>query len=205
MRICGRKKRWKQCGSPSNYPPAPPCHGRPPSSIPGRKPGCGSRLARYRKGRLCRTWRKYRFCSGKAVERMTPPPLQLSRRIPQPVAAFISCPINGVYQLWDMTVGRVLVWILLGLIKVYQLTISPMRGQVCRFYPSCSHFGYESVRIHGGLKGSLLTAWRILRCHPWAKGGIDLVPARGMWRTVNDVEDIEVIESSTILDREISD
>ena len=121
--------------------------------------------------------------------------LNLNARIP----AVIGCPINGAYQLWDMTFGRLLVWFLLGLIKLYQLTISPMRGQVCRFYPSCSHFGFESVRIHGGIKGSLLTAWRILRCHPWAAGGIDQVPPRGMWRSS------EVIESSTTLDREISD
>ncbi len=121
--------------------------------------------------------------------------LHLDSRVP----GVLSYPANFIYLVWDKTVGRLLVGLLLGLIKLYQLTISPMRGPVCRFYPSCSHFGYESVRIHGAIKGSLLTAWRVLRCHPWADGGIDHVPPRGMWRSQ------EVFEDSTILDREISD
>ena len=56
----------------------------------------------------------------------------------------------------------------MGLIRVYQWTISPLLGPVCRYYPSCSHYGYEAVRVHGAVKGSALTAWRILRCNPWS-------------------------------------
>ncbi|WP_433546677.1 membrane protein insertion efficiency factor YidD [Streptomyces sp. CA-294286] len=67
---------------------------------------------------------------------------------------------------------------LLALIKLYQWTISPMLGPVCRYYPSCSHYGFTSIDRHGAVKGSALTAWRILRCNPWSPGGVDHVPPR---------------------------
>ena len=71
----------------------------------------------------------------------------------------------------------------MGLIRIYQRTISPLLGPVCRYYPSCSHYGYEAMSVHGALKGTILTAWRILRCNPWSAGGIDEVPQRGRWRS----------------------
>jgi putative membrane protein insertion efficiency factor len=64
------------------------------------------------------------------------------------------------------------------LIKVYQWTISPLLGPVCKYYPSCSHYGYEAIKVHGAVKGTALTAWRILRCNPWSLGGVDHVPPR---------------------------
>jgi putative membrane protein insertion efficiency factor len=67
---------------------------------------------------------------------------------------------------------------LLALIKIYQWTISPLLGPVCRYYPSCSHYGYTAIDRHGAVKGTVLTAWRILRCNPWSPGGVDYVPER---------------------------
>ena len=67
---------------------------------------------------------------------------------------------------------------LLALIKLYQWTISPLLGPVCRYYPSCSHYGYTAIDRHGAIKGTALTAWRILRCNPWSLGGVDHVPPR---------------------------
>jgi putative membrane protein insertion efficiency factor len=67
----------------------------------------------------------------------------------------------------------------LGLIRLYQLTISPLLGPRCKYYPSCSHYGFTAVERHGLLKGSVLTGWRILRCNPWSYGGVDDVPAVG--------------------------
>jgi uncharacterized protein len=67
---------------------------------------------------------------------------------------------------------------LLALIKLYQWTISPLLGPVCRYYPSCSHYGYQAIDRHGATKGTALTAWRILRCNPWSPGGVDHVPPR---------------------------
>lgn len=61
-------------------------------------------------------------------------------------------------------------------IRMYQLTLSPMFGPRCRFYPSCSHFGMEAIDKHGALRGSWLTMKRIGRCHPFHEGGFDPVP-----------------------------
>lgn len=69
--------------------------------------------------------------------------------------------------------------LLMGLIRVYQLTISPLIGPTCKYYPSCSHYGYEAVRRHGALRGTVLAGWRVLRCNPWSNGGVDEVPAAG--------------------------
>ncbi|MCF2533898.1 membrane protein insertion efficiency factor YidD [Yinghuangia soli] len=69
-------------------------------------------------------------------------------------------------------------YLLMGLIRLYQWTISPMLGPVCRFYPSCSRYGYEAISTHGSIKGTYLTVWRILRCNPWNSGGVDFVPPR---------------------------
>lgn len=69
------------------------------------------------------------------------------------------------------------------LIRGYQKFISPMLGNNCRFYPTCSQYAIDALRVHGVLKGSLLAAWRILRCNPFGKGGIDYVPPKGKWRS----------------------
>lgn len=76
--------------------------------------------------------------------------------------------------------------ILLGLIRLYQFTFSTIMGKQCRFYPSCSHYTAESIRRHGALRGGWLGARRIMRCHPWNPGGVDMVPEvlpppRGIW------------------------
>jgi uncharacterized protein len=66
---------------------------------------------------------------------------------------------------------------LLALIRLYQMTIS--RGlppDTCRFYPTCSHYGYQAIYKYGAIKGSIMAAWRVLRCNPFNPGGIDPVP-----------------------------
>jgi putative membrane protein insertion efficiency factor len=68
--------------------------------------------------------------------------------------------------------SRLLVWVL----RAYQLVLSPMLGQNCRFYPSCSSYAIEALQVHGAARGSLLAARRVCRCHPWNEGGVDLVP-----------------------------
>jgi putative membrane protein insertion efficiency factor len=100
-------------------------------------------------------------------------------------------------QLWEMTFGSLCKSILIGLIRGYQILLSPRIGQVCRYYPTCSHYGLEAVKVHGAGKGSLLAAWRVMRCHPWATGGIEYIPAKGSWTNR------EVIENSTNNDRQV--
>lgn len=64
-------------------------------------------------------------------------------------------------------------------LRAYRAVISPLYGDVCRYYPSCSAYGLGSIQQQGLLVGSALTLWRILRCNPWTRGGIDDVrPAR---------------------------
>ena len=66
--------------------------------------------------------------------------------------------------------------ILLGLIRAYQIVISPLLGPSCRFYPSCSCYAHTAIERHGALRGSWLAARRIARCHPFRPGGYDPVP-----------------------------
>lgn len=68
-------------------------------------------------------------------------------------------------------------WILLVLIRGYQAVISPsLPPDTCRYYPTCSHYGYQAIYKYGVFKGSFLAAKRILRCNPFSEGGIDPVP-----------------------------
>ncbi|NQT71693.1 MAG: membrane protein insertion efficiency factor YidD [Chloroflexi bacterium] len=64
----------------------------------------------------------------------------------------------------------------LGLIWLYQRVISPITPPACRYQPTCSHYGYEAINKHGFWKGGWMTAWRIMRCNPFSKGGFDPVP-----------------------------
>jgi len=68
--------------------------------------------------------------------------------------------------------------VLIALLKGYRFAISPLYGQVCRYYPSCSAYALEAVTVHGSLRGSWLAVRRVGRCHPWAEGGLDPVPPR---------------------------
>jgi putative membrane protein insertion efficiency factor len=88
---------------------------------------------------------------------------------------------RGVLWLWDHSVGFLLRAVLLGLIRAYQLAISPLLPPSCRFHPSCSAYGYRAISVHGSAKGLVLAIWRLRRCNPWNKGGLDTVPERGRW------------------------
>ncbi len=67
--------------------------------------------------------------------------------------------------------------IAIKLIHLYRYFLSPWVGNQCRFYPTCSHYAEEALQQHGFFKGVYLTARRLLKCHPWHPGGIDLVPS----------------------------
>ncbi len=61
-------------------------------------------------------------------------------------------------------------------IRLYQLTLSPLLGNVCRFHPSCSNYGLKCLEYHGAIRGSWLTLRRLSRCHPFHPGGYDPPP-----------------------------
>ena len=66
--------------------------------------------------------------------------------------------------------------ILIFLIRCYQKYLSPLKSTRCPYIPTCSQYGLEAVQKYGAVKGSILAAWRILRCNPFSKGGYDPVP-----------------------------
>ena len=67
--------------------------------------------------------------------------------------------------------------ILIGLVKIYQKYLSPLKGHsTCVYFPTCSQYAVEAIEKYGALKGGLLAVWRILRSNPFAKGGYDPVP-----------------------------
>ena len=70
----------------------------------------------------------------------------------------------------------------LAVLQAYRSVISPLYGDVCKYYPSCSAYAVGAVQQHGLLKGSALTAARLARCHPWARGGVDDVPLHAHFR-----------------------
>ena len=72
--------------------------------------------------------------------------------------------------------ARLLGAVLLGLIRVYQLILSPLLGPRCRFKPSCSAYATEAIERYGGVRGGWLALRRIGRCHPWGGAGYDPVP-----------------------------
>jgi putative membrane protein insertion efficiency factor len=65
---------------------------------------------------------------------------------------------------------------LLFAVRMYQVFFSALMPSACKFYPSCSHYAAEAVRIHGARRGSWLALRRLSRCHPFTRGGVDLVP-----------------------------
>lgn len=68
-------------------------------------------------------------------------------------------------------------WLLLVFIRFYQKFISPgLPPDSCRFYPSCSHYGYQAIYRYGAIKGGWMAFWRLLRCNPFNPGGYDPVP-----------------------------
>ena len=90
--------------------------------------------------------------------------------------------LTKTHWCWEHSVGWLLKWLLIIVIRAYQLSLSKLLMPSCRFYPSCSEYGLRSIEQHGAVKGVGLTIWRLLRCNPWNAGGIDPVPSGRHWR-----------------------
>jgi putative membrane protein insertion efficiency factor len=67
-------------------------------------------------------------------------------------------------------------YLFMGLIRLYQMTLSKLLPPSCRFTPSCSQYGYEAIQKYGAIKGGWLAVKRVARCHPFNPGGYDPVP-----------------------------
>ena len=86
-------------------------------------------------------------------------------------------PLSGGISLVSSGLSRLGVGAAVGLVRAYQLLISPWLGRPCRHAPSCSAYAIEALRRFGVLRGGWLTAKRLARCHPWGTSGYDPVPA----------------------------
>ena len=67
-------------------------------------------------------------------------------------------------------------------IRAYQLVLSPMVGQRCKYYPSCSEYAAQAIQRYGILRGLVLAGWRLLRCNPWSRGGFDPVEEQRLFK-----------------------
>lgn len=67
-------------------------------------------------------------------------------------------------------------------IRLYRRVISPAFGQRCKYHPTCSAYALQAIKTYGILRGSVLTAWRLLRCNPWSHGGFDPVEQQRLFR-----------------------
>ena len=67
-------------------------------------------------------------------------------------------------------------------IRAYQLLLSPMTGDRCKYYPSCSEYAAQAVNRYGILRGLVLAGWRLLRCNPWSRGGFDPVEEQRLFK-----------------------
>lgn len=79
---------------------------------------------------------------------------------------------------------------LIGLVRFYQLAVSPWTPPACRFTPTCSAYAVDALREHGALRGLWLSVRRIARCHPWGGYGYDPVPGRKPAAEVNDASEV---------------
>jgi putative membrane protein insertion efficiency factor len=63
--------------------------------------------------------------------------------------------------------------LLVLLVRGYQLAVSPLLGDRCKYHPTCSQYAVDALREHGAARGLVLASWRLLRCNPWSAGGVD--------------------------------
>jgi len=73
-------------------------------------------------------------------------------------------------------------WLLSLPIRLYRTLVSPLLGQRCKYYPSCSQYALDALREHGPIRGLVLTGWRLLRCNPWSHGGVDFAHDQTLFR-----------------------
>ena len=76
------------------------------------------------------------------------------------------------------TASAPLRWSAIAVIRAYRAVFAGAYAGRCRFYPSCSHYAEDAIGAHGLVRGSVLTTWRILRCNPFGRGGVDEAPTR---------------------------
>ena len=85
--------------------------------------------------------------------------------------------------------------ILIAPVLVWRKLISPLYGDVCRYYPSCSSYGLTSLQNLGVVRAIPLTTWRVLRCNPWSSGGVDEVVSGPNWISISQIGFVSPVNS----------
>ncbi|HVG03654.1 MAG TPA: membrane protein insertion efficiency factor YidD [Burkholderiaceae bacterium] len=81
--------------------------------------------------------------------------------------------------------------ILIAFIRGYRFALSPWLGNACRYWPTCSEYSMQAIEQHGAWRGGWMMLTRLARCHPYAAGGVDPVPAQFSWRCWCQRDDTE--------------
>jgi putative membrane protein insertion efficiency factor len=89
---------------------------------------------------------------------------------------------------------------LLVAVRVYQSFFSALMPSACKFYPSCSHYAAEALRVHGARRGTWLALRRLSRCHPFTKGGVDLVPEAEEFSVAGSARQLDSFRSDPFRD-----
>jgi putative membrane protein insertion efficiency factor len=79
-------------------------------------------------------------------------------------------------------------WLVIAPIKLYQRLFSPLVGERCKYYPSCSTYAEQAIREYGILRGLVLAGWRLLRCNPWSHGGFDPIEQQRLFPSRNTTQ-----------------
>jgi putative membrane protein insertion efficiency factor len=77
---------------------------------------------------------------------------------------------------------RVPAYLGIALVQAYRWTVGVLWGGSCKYHPSCSQYALDAIRHHGLLRGSVLAGWRVLRCNPWSRGGVDYAERQRLFR-----------------------
>ncbi|HIC97409.1 MAG TPA: membrane protein insertion efficiency factor YidD [Aquificaceae bacterium] len=99
---------------------------------------------------------------------------EAQERFPRPYEDEVGKEDNTEEKAEGKEEARALRWFLVKLIRLWQVVVSPLYPASCKYYPSCSHYAIMAIEKHGAFRGSLKALWRVLRCNPWTKGGVDL-------------------------------
>jgi len=86
--------------------------------------------------------------------------------------------------------------VLVAVLRAYRVVVSPLYGQRCRYYPTCSAYALGAVETHGAVRGTWLAIRRLGRCHPWSAGGVDHVPPRTSYRWWGVVDGMDAVRPS---------
>lgn len=85
------------------------------------------------------------------------------------------------------TTGTPVRLLLVGAIRIYRVTLGGLLGGQCKFYPTCSMYAEDAIRVHGAVRGAAMAVWRVARCGPFTSGGVDHVPPRDRHAMSDDV------------------